>query len=443
HPLPEVDGLPSPDLDPYAGITGASGGGTWTLANTSVSLSFRDVYGNNSKITGDAASGGPDMIDVQVGYTDPVIGIGAWPATTAHFTVSPPAPGNNGAILITIFSLQASTHLPAGLQRTSDSATTAANQLPDFSKIYYQLSQSDVSYSLSTTLDTIGGNPHALATTGSLLGFVAGACAWLKTAAQLTNVFVNTSLTPNLAAVSETYGVGYEGRGTANANVPLSRIFTAPPNSPVPGTDFTIPVYAVFHDGSTIASITPAGGDPIAILENGENSSLPLRVSTEIVIPSHNYTVPADPPPPDLPLSLSEIAEENNITIASLVVVNQATQSLLREGFVFTCEGVEVVVTPEHPDVTLDDVAQTFQDKGVNYDAVMVAGANPLLPGMFRAGALLVIDHYIVNVDETLSDNGTGATAAQLAQRNTTTVDLFYSGTAIYVSYLNATSVFD
>lgn len=442
HALPAVDGLPSPDLDPYAGITGASSGGTWTLASTSVSLSFRDVYGNNSSLTGDASSGGPDVLEVQVGYTDPVIGIGAWPATTAHFTVSPPTTGNNGAVLVVSFALQASTHLPSGAQRTSDSATTAANQFSDFSKIYYQLSQSDVSYSLSTTLDTAGGDPHALTTTGSLLGFVAGSCAWLQTAAQLTNVFVDTSLTPNLAAVSETYGVGYEGLGTANADVPLSRIFTAPPSSPVAGTDFTIPVYEVFHDGSTTASITPVGGDPVAILENSENTLLLLRVGTELAIPSHNYTVPAEPALPDLPLSLSEIAEANNITIASLIGVNQATQSLLREGFVFTCEGVEVVITSEHPDVTLDDVAQTFQDKGVNYDAVMVAGANPLLPGMFRAGAVLVIDHYIIKADETLSDNGTGATVAQLAERNTTTVDLFYSGTAIYVSYLSATSVF-
>ncbi|HKR11614.1 MAG TPA: LysM peptidoglycan-binding domain-containing protein [Pyrinomonadaceae bacterium] len=443
HPLPEVDGLPLPELDPYAGITGASSGGTWTLAKTSVNLSFRDVYGNNSRLTGDASSGGPDVFDVQVGYTDPVIGIGAWPATTAHFTVSPPAEGNSGAILVTIFSLQASTHLPAGLQRTSDSATTAANQLSDFSKIYYQLAQSDVSYSLSTTLDTVGGNPHALATSGSLPAFAAGACAWLKTAAQLTNIYVNTSLTPNLAAVSETYGVGYEGLGTANANVPLSRIFTTPPSSPVPGVDFTIPVYAVFHDGSTITSLTPTGGDPVAILEDDENTSLLLRVGTELVIPSHDYTVPADPPAPAQLLSLAEIAAVNNITVASLIAPNQATPSLLREGFVFTCEGVEVVITPEHPDVTLDDVAQTFQDKGVNYDAVMVAGANPLLPGMFRAGAVLVIDRYIIQVDETLSDNGTGATVAQLAQGNTTTVDLFYSGTAIYLNFLDAASVFD
>lgn len=441
HPLPNVGGLPSPDLDPYAGITAASGGGTWTLANAKVSLSFRDVYGNNSRLTGGAAAGGPDVFDVNVGYTDPVIGVGAWPATTAHFTVRP-AQGDGGAVLTTSFSLQASTHLPAGMQRTSDSAKAAANQLSDFSKIYYQLAQSDVSYSLSTTLDTAGGNPRALATTGSLLTFAAGACAWLDTATRLANVYADTVLAPNLAEVSETYGVGYEGLGTANGDVPLSRIFAAPPISPVPGTDFTIPVYAVFHDGSTIVSVTPTGGDPVAILEAGENTSLPLHTGTEIVIPSHDYAVPADPPAPGLPLSLSQIAEANNITIASLVVANQTTQSLLREGFTFTCEGVEVFVTPEHPDVTLDDVAQTFQERGVNYDAVMVAGANALLPGMFRAGAVLVIDHYIVKVDETLSSNGTGATVAQLAQRNTTTADLFYSGTAIYVDHLAAGGAF-
>jgi len=442
HPLPHVDGLPSPDLDPYAGITGASSGGTWTLANTSVSLSFRDVYGNNSKLSGDEASGGPDLVNIDVGYTDPVIGIGAWPATTANFTVLPQQEGN-GAILLASFSLQASTHLPAGMQRTSDSATTAAKQIEDFSKIYYQLAQSDVSYSLSTTLDTVGGNPQALPTSGSLLEFAAGACVWLNTTQRLANVYVNTALAPNLAAVSETYGVGYDGLAMANGHVPLSRIFTEPPLPPVPGVDFTIPVFAVFSDGSTIASITPVGGDPVQVLEDGENTSLLLHVGTELAIPPHNYTVPNDPPLPALPPSLTEITETNNITLASLIAANQHTQALLREGFVFTCEGVEVFITIEQPDVTLNDVALTFQDKGINFDAVMVAGANAILPGMFRAGAVLVIDHYIIKIDETLSDNGTGATVTQLAQLNTATVNLFHSGTAIYVKSLAASSAFN
>ena len=380
---------------------------------------------------------------MNVGYTDPVIGIRSWPATTAHFTVMPPPQGTNGATLVTIFALQASTHLPSGMQRASDSAKTAANQLSDFSRIYYQLSQSDVSYSLSTTLDTTGGKPHALATTGSLLEFAAGSCAWLDSMTKLENVFVDTALTPNLAAVSENYGVGYEGLGMANGDVPLSRIFTAPPVQPVPGTDFTIPVYAVFRDGSTVASITPQGVDPVQVLENRENPSLLLRTGTELLIPSKNYTVPADPPAPGLPPSLTTIAETNNITIASLITGNQNTPALLREGFVFTCEGVEVFITVEHPDVTLNDVAQTFKDKGVNFDAVMVAGANAHLPGMFRAHAVLVIDHYIIKEHETLSMNGTGATVAQLALLNTTTVDVFYTGMALYVKFLPAGSAFN
>ena len=439
YPLPRVDGLPASDLDPYAGITGASNNGSWTLAKTSVSLSFRDIYGNNSALEGNVATGGPDTIDVDVGYTDSVIGIGAWPATTANFTVRPQAQGQNGAILAVIVSLQASTHLPAGTQRASDSAATAANQLGDFTKVYYQLSQRDVSYALSTTLDTVNGDPHALATTGSLLQFAAGACSWLSTTEQLTNVYVHTTLAPNLATVSETYGVSYEGLAIANAEVPLSRIFVQPPDSPAPGKDFTIPVFAVFHDGSTIASITPPGKDPVAILEDSENTSLLLRPGTELVIPPHGYTVPD----PELPPSLTQVANANNITIASLITANQHTNSLLREGFVFTCDGVEVFISAEHPDVTLDDVARTFQEKGINFDAVMVAGANALAPGMFGAGAVLVIDHYIIKTDETLSSNGTGATVAQLAQLNPATVDLFYSGTAIYVSFLAATSAFN
>lgn len=438
YPLPAVTGLPAPDLDPYAGITGASSGGTWTMANTTVSLSFRDIYGNNSQLTGDETTGGPDVIGVDVGYTDAVIGIGGWPATTASFTVQTAVQtANSGALLVTVMSLQASMHLPSGTQRTSDSAKTAANQLHDFTKIYYQLAQSDVTYSLSTTLDVVSGKPHALPTTGSLLGFVAGVCAWLESATKLGDVFVNTTLAPTLDGVSTKYGVGYEGLALANGDVLLSNIFTA--------ADFAIPVYAVFHDGSTITAITPVGGDPVQILSDDENTSLPLKVGTELVIPPHNYTVPADPPSPQLPPTLNEIAATNNITIASLIAVNQATASLLREGFTFTCEGVEVFITPEHPDVTLNDVAQTFQSKGVNYDAVMVAGANASLPGMFRGAGttVLVIDHYIIKTDETLKDNGTGSTVAQLAPLNTKVVNLFYSGTAIYVSSFAAGSAFN
>ena len=436
YPLPEVNGLPAPNLDPYAGITAASSGNTWTMAKTNISLSFRDVFGNNSPRIGDKASDGPDVIDVNVGYTDPLIGIGAWPATTAYFTVRSQQ-GQSGAFLDTIISLQASTHLPAGMQRTSDSAKTAANQLSDFTKIYYQLAQKDISYSLSTTLDVVNGEPHALATTGSLPGFVAGTCAWLTTATQLANVFVDIDFADTLENVSDKYGVGYEGLASANGDVPLNRIFKAPEDTvATDNKTFAIPVFATFPEGGTIAGITPEGSDPVQVLSRPENTSLPLRSGTEFVIPSHNYDVPPDPP------TLTKIAETNNITIESLITANEAARSLLREGFIFICEGVEVFITAEHPDVTLFDVAHTFQDKGVNYDSVMVAGANAHRPGMFRAGAMLAVDRYIIKTEETMSNNGTGSTVPQLASLNTHVANLFHSGTAIYLSSFAPGSAF-
>src|SRR5262249_36034337 len=167
------------------------------------------------------------LVELDGAFVAPVGVWGAGPGPQANFPALPQQEGN-GAILLASFSLQASTHLPAGMQRTSDSAKTAAKQIEDFSKIYYQLAQSDVSYSLSTTLETIDGDPHALATSGSLREFAAGVCVWLNTTQHLANVYVNTALAPNLAVVSETYGVGYEGLAMANGHVPLSRIFAQP-----------------------------------------------------------------------------------------------------------------------------------------------------------------------------------------------------------------------
>ena len=352
--------------------------------------------------------------------------------------------GQSGALLATSIALQSSTHLPAGMQRTSDSAKTAANQHSDFTKIYYQLAQKDVSYSLSTTLDVVNGDPRALATSGSLLGFVAGTCAWLTTAIQLANVFVDTSLPTTLDDVSDKYGVSYEGLASANGDVPLNRIFKAPEDTVATGKKtFAIPVFATFPEGGTIAGITPEGSDPVQVLSHDENTSLPLRSGTELVIPPYNYAVPPDPPSPELPPTLTKIAETKNITIASLITANEATHSLLREGFTFICEGVEVFITAEHPDVTLIDVALTFQEKGINYDAVMVAGANAHQPGMFRAGAVLAIDRYIIKTEETMSNNGTGSTAEQLAPLNTHVANLFYSGTAIYLSSFAPGNAFD
>lgn len=443
HPLPEVAGLPSPALDPYAGISSVIVNDKPVMAKTSVSLWFQDVLGNASRSTGTPAQGGPFAVDVPVGYTDPVIGVGAWPATTSFFHVTAARSGTAARLTATI-ALQASTHLPGAMQRGSDAVKTANDHLTRYTSIWYQVMQPFVSVTLSTTLHVTDGKPAPLTTEGNVAGFVSAACAWLGTTARLGNVYVDTALAPALAGASDKYGTGFDGLAAANGAVPLANIFPRPPAVPVDGTDFTIPVFGVFFDNDTTAAVAGRRSvDPVAVLKDARNTSLPLRTGVELVIPDRTYTTPPDPVLPDQPPTLEQIAARNGIAVASLVHRNSALAGRLRAGFSFVCDGVTVVVPAPVPSVSLDDVAAMFRSHGEQWDAVMVAGANATRPGMFLGGVTLTIDRYVIGQEETLASNRSGATVDELAPINARTANLFLAGTALYLAHQAAGSAFD
>jgi hypothetical protein len=442
--LPTIVGLPSPDLDPYAGISSASTGGVPKMAETNVRLWFQDVLGNASQSTGTPVEGGPDLLSVPVGYTDPVIGVGAWPAATSFFHVGS-LPNDPAAQLTTTVALQASTHLPAGQQRASDAVRTALDHLERYTRIWYQLMQPYVTARLLTTLQVNSDKqPYALDTQGDLRGFVSAACAWLGTASRLLDVTVDVTLAPTLAAATSVYGVGYDGLAAANGNVPLVNIFPPPATPPVEGTDVTIPVFGITMDGDTTAITVKRRSevDPVGVLKDSRNTLLPLRAATELVVPDKQITTPADPVAPAQPISLATIAKDNAITLASLVSRNATLTARLRTGFAFTCEGIDVVVTNEAPDVSLQDVAATFQSNGVQYDAVMVAGANADKPGMFRPSVTLTLDRYLIGQGETLAHNGSGIDVPTLAPLNINTPNLFWAGTPLYLTFVPAGDAF-
>lgn len=426
---PLVTGLPAPVNDPYAGISETGG----VLGNATVSLTFRDVLGNSSDESGTALAGGPDLINIPVGYTDPIVGLSSWPSTTTSFAVGPPISGA-GAALTTTISLQASSHLPGGSDRATSAVATAISTLPRFTQAYYQLSQPKVDVTLSTTLETASGVPVELMPTGSLWPFVAGTCAWLSSVAQLGDVGIGTSLTLTLGTISSNFGVGYDQLAAANADIPLSRIFAS-------SAAVTIPQFVVYPAGATVKQICPSGTTPATVLGLPENIVLLLKPTGELVIPNRNYIVPT-PIAPKLTDSLNTIAADNNLSLASLVLANSSTKSLLTTGFVFICEGVEVEIAAPHTDVSLEDVAATFQSLGVQFDALSVAAANADQEGMFVIGATLVIDAYIVKPGETLSDNKSGSSASVLAGINTEVIDLFPAGTTLYVGNTTMSGIF-
>ncbi|SCL44892.1 hypothetical protein GA0070606_0503 [Micromonospora citrea] len=454
HPLPAGCGLPDPLADPYAGISLAGEDGPPVRATAEVRLWFQDVLGNASTAGEPPAGGGPLPVSVPVGYTDAVIGVGAWPATTSSFQVTRPASGAapdgsaasadrtggppadgpraggpGAARLVVTVAVQTSTHLPDGQQRADRAAQIAADHRGRYQQVWYQLMQPHVTTTLATTLHTRDGQPIPLPAGGRLATFVAGTHAWLGTTAQLGTVGVDAAVATDLAGVCSAYGVSYAGLAAANERIPIADIFPPPPPSPVEGVDFTVEVSAVFRDGDTVTGLCRPGWSPEQVLTDEHNIGLPLRTGVELGLPERTWPIPPDPT--EGPPTLTELAAQQRVSVPSLVRRNAEETGLLRVGFTFTCDDIDIVVTPEHPDVSIRDVADTFRQHGVQYDPVMAAVANADRPGMFRPNAPLVIDRYLVAADETLASNRSGSDPARLAPHNTNTPGLFPTGTPL------------
>lgn len=370
----------------------------------------------------DLIAGAVGQLDLPVGYTDPVIGLSSWPSLATDFMVT--AREGGGATLSVTMTLQAGGLGPSPTEGGEAAAARALDLSARFARIYYQVAQPDMTVRLSTSLNQPpNGPPIPLATDMAPVRAQASAAyAFAATAARLTSAPVDPAITPTVGDVVQRYGVDWAALAAANALRPIETL--------IAGTQVAIPVFFVFKAGASVVTGCPEGFTPVTVLGDPDNTALPLSAAVELVIPDRTIT-------PDATLSLNAIADANTVTPASLVLANAAQPALLRPGFVFRAQGVEVEVAAagEGADTTLDLVAATFRDNGVPFDAVMVAGANAeVVPGMFRDGAALTLNRYIIQPGETLDVNGSGATTPDLVTLNTATVDLFPAGSPVFLT---------
>lgn len=431
HGLPRVEGLPAPERDPYAGINDAGGPATPAMAETKVALTFHDVLGNASAGAGEAGAGGPLLLPVPVGYTDAVIGVGAWPATTSGFTVLP-ATATSATLAATV-TLQPAAHLPSRAQRGSAAAGLARADGERFSDVYLQLMQPDVRAALLTTLEARGDHDpisQAVPMAG-LRAFATGAVAWLGTAAALVDVPIASATAEAACARS---GFGYGELAAANGEVSLAAAFAQ--------EGFVVPRYALARAGASIADLAP--DDAAAVLANAENAVLPLRPQSELVVPASVASVPPDPAPPALPPTFAALAAEHGLTSASLVRANVTIRGLLRAGAVLDADGIAVVVPQPaagSPTASLDDLAATLAPQGVPWTGLVLGAANDDVPGLLAPGAPLTLDRRLTADGETLARNATGLPAATLAPLNAHVPDLFVAGSPVEIGTVAAAEV--
>ncbi|MEV7570168.1 LysM domain-containing protein [Streptomyces tanashiensis] len=400
-----VPTAPPPDADPYAGI--AAG------ARAQVSVWFQDVFGNRSDT--------PEQTAVPVRYTDPVIGVGAWPSTTLRYAVEPA--GELADLTVTV-DFQSVAYQPGAAEAGASAAAAAERDRHRLVPVYYQVGRPDVGAALLTSLQQEpGADPTPLAVDVNVLRrYVLGAHALLGSLAAIGSAPATGAAT--LDAVCTTYGVGFDELGGANADTAIDAMLDT--------DELAVPVSAAFRNGDTVTGLCRAADpslDPAEVLLDEDNTVLPLNPAVELTTPARETAVPPGSPP------ARELAAALHCSLRSLVTANQDRAELLAPGFVFECNGVEVrVADPSAGDETLADVASAFQEAGVPFDAVQVVSLNLDRPGMFRPGASLVVTGCLVESGDTLAHNRDAWTPEQLAPLNTTTADLFAPGTPLFLT---------
>ena len=422
--LPDVQGLPAADNDPYRGFGNAA-----AIPEASFQLGFGDVYGNRTA----PPQSGEGSISVKVGYTDALIGLMEWPAIACFYDVE--AVSGEGLLFVSI-GLRPAAVLPSPSQPGALAARKADEHAGKYSQSYYQLGQ-NISGRLVTTLkDNLADDLNI--DVSSLWRFAAGAYAFSAAASQLGSAFGPDGKT--LEELISSYNIRHTEMAQANADCCMKDIF---------GEELLrVPAFVVFaeHDSAaSIAAVTRPQGWPTPtaedILKDPENGELPLRVGALLrVNPARQLSTG------EAPGTLEAFAALNGTTPALLATEN-ADISALKEGFVFSVEiednlYVEVKVTSssvQNPINTFQKVSEAFVSQGVNVNPANLAELHADKEGLFAPNQTLSSIVWVAKEGESLSENGSGLTQAQLASLNVHTPDIFDSGALVCLGDFNGT----
>ena len=420
-PLPRVTGLPAPDNDPYRGF-----GRAISLPSAEVELNFQDILGNQ---TG-ANPAGQGQVSLPSGYTDPLLGVGDWPALVSAYSVS----ANVGQVTLSI-SLEArpATVMPSPSQPGDAAAETANRQAEAYAKAYYQLGQS-LSATVSTSLDISaahGIDPQPL------WCFAAAAQAFSASAAHLGAARAPAGAT--LASLGRDYHLRSAEIALANAQTPMPALFGV-------GAALKVPAYAVFAENDTAALIAetrrPSGWPTLsaeALLAAPQNGDLPLRSGAVLkVAPALTRNTG------DGSANLTSLANAMG-TLPGLLARDNASLTILTPGITFSvavseAEQVSVTVTEADavaPIRALDQVCAAFAALGVNVRPSDLGQSHQALPAIFEANQVIASNVWVAGVDDSLAHSGSGLDQAALAALNTETANLFDMGALLWLGNFN------
>ncbi|MCK1387637.1 LysM peptidoglycan-binding domain-containing protein [Bradyrhizobium sp. 21] len=424
-----VVGLPDATSDPYRGVGAAAG-----KPSIDLTLAFGDILGHRSKTAG-------LPVNVPLGYTDPLIGPSGWPGTTIAYVVAGTAAAPE--IIVTL-AAKAQSLMPATNQRGDALRIAAKKQQQLCQTIYFQYAQPGLTLALDTALDT--GSPLAVTGGDRLAAFAAGSYAAASVATGFTPVIPPSA---TLGTTVANYGIGWEALAAANAGARLSDIFGS-------GVGLTVPAYVVFATGdsaTTISTATRPTGWPTptatAILSASANrDELPLKANAVLSYTPRAVTFAVPTTVPVTPYTLANAAAAL-ATLPGWLAKDSAADAIINSGFVFTVDGVEIIlgatpIDPGTPEVlveTLADATVAFENRGVHVSAYYLGELYADDATLLLVAAPGHTAHYVANGTATLANNGSGATADDLIANNLTVPDLYDPGALIYLGLFGSGTV--
>ena len=409
--VPAIPGLPPPAADPYAGFGGGPG-----LAKASFSFGFGDVLGHAT------APGAGDPVDVEVGYTDPLLGPGTWPGTTSSYGVA--AAGTAVTLAIAVGS-QVGAIAPARGAAPAAAKAAAGHQAERYREAYFQLCQPTVSVAALTTLSTDGKGKASpiLVPAGrvALWGFAAGSYLYAEAVAALAPPSLAGLAT--LRAVGERFGHSPAALAEVNGEAALGDLFAA-------GQKLRVEPEIATVLGDTAATIVarvkapllpPAS--PTALLV--ANAGVALRPAT-VLATAAPVKVPLGTEPEKL--TLAQVAAGAKTTPGQFAL-DTASQAILRPGFRFQSEDHEVLT--DAATASFGAVRERFAEIGVEVSLPGLAAGAEDATGLFADGVEPQIGHLVAAAGSTLAELAPGGTVEPFAAANVAVADLFAAGTAL------------
>ncbi len=431
HPLPLCPPLPDPGDDPYAGVLNG--------AKAPLAVWFTDVFGNVSQgypqPSNDAAV--PSLL-LASGYTDPMIGLGKWPAVASNYLITV-SPQPSVAVLKVESSFDAASFLPGMTRTLAMVQEQAAQQTERYQSIYYQCAQPDVRFALRTSLSqNPGSQPDMLPVDKTIYQrFAAAAYLTLQNIRRLLPVTANTAQTPTLESISADYGVSYAELAAVNGDRFISDLFGA--------AQVETPLYITSAFGDSARSLTRRLAEqgvtiqPVDLLLLDNNTILSLNPGTVLSI----TRTPV--PGVTTPLSLEQAAAAALCSVTSYAAANADLTGWLKPGCTLSYQGLSLTVEitePDGPTQSFNMIARRFITE-LNADSrttgVMIAAANTTRDDIFQPDVTTYKANYVVQRNDTLLSNHSGCSKENLAALNTDTVNLFSAGAAVYYGAKNRT----